>query len=172
MTPAKNQAEAERLIESGESEPVQIQLVPVPTTEIDEKDIMANLNKVVIVGHLVRDPEKRVGPSGNPFGLFTIAANYRYTDKNGQRQEEAAFVPCLVFGAAVEWLLEKRKGALTIVSGRLRTESWEQDGTRMSRLILVCETAQFAQKADGNGTPVATASGRNGNCAVESDIPF
>ena len=37
MAPAKNQAEAERLIESGESEPVQIQLVPVPTTEIDEK---------------------------------------------------------------------------------------------------------------------------------------
>ena len=48
----------------------------------------------------------------------------------------------------------------------------EQDGTRMSRLILVCETAQFAQKTDGNGTPVATASGRNGNCAVDCDIPF
>jgi hypothetical protein len=42
----------------------------------------------------------------------------------------------------------------------------------MSRLMLVCETAQFAQKTDGNETPVATASGRNGNCAVESDIPF
>jgi len=91
---------------------------------------------------------------------------------NLEESEKAAFVPCLVFGAAVEWLLEKKKGALTIVSGRLRTESWEQDGTRMFRLILVCETAQFAQKTDGNGTPVATASGRNGNCAVDSDIPF
>jgi hypothetical protein len=40
MAPAKNQAEAERLIKSGESEPVQIQLVPVPTTEIDEKVIL------------------------------------------------------------------------------------------------------------------------------------
>jgi single-stranded DNA-binding protein len=70
---------------------------------------MANLNKAVIVGHPVRDPEKQVGPSGNPFGLFTIAANCRYTDKNGQSQEEAAFVPCLTFGPAVEWLTEKKK---------------------------------------------------------------
>ena len=108
--PGKKSGRTEHLIESGESEPVQIQLVPVPTTEIDEKDIMANLNKVVIVGHSVCDPENRVGPSGSPFGFFTIAANYRYTDKNGQRQEEAAFVPCLVFGAAVEWLLEKKEG--------------------------------------------------------------
>jgi len=52
------------------------------------------------------------------------------------------------------------------------TEFWEQDGTRMSRLILACETARFAQKTDANGTLVATASGRNGNCAVDCDIPF
>jgi len=42
----------------------------------------------------------------------------------------------------------------------------------MSRLILACETARFAQKTDANGTLVATASGRNGNCAVDCNIPF
>jgi single-strand DNA-binding protein len=133
---------------------------------------MANLNKVVIVGHLVQDPEKQVGPSGNPFGLFTIAANFRYKDKSGRPHEEAAFIPCLAFGAAVEWLLERKKGALAIVSGRLRTDSWDDNGTRMSRLIVVCETVQFAQEMGGDGTTNATIERRNGSDAGANDIPF
>ncbi len=133
---------------------------------------MATLNKVVLVGYLVRDPEKRVGPSGVPLGVFTLAANHRYTDKKGQRQEETAFVPCLAFGTAVDWLLERKKGALTIVSGRLRTESWEHDGKRASRLVVICESLQFAQKSLANGDSVAAALGDNGGAIPKGEIPF
>ncbi len=91
-------------------------------TSQKEMHPMATLNKVVIVGHLVREPEKRVGLSGNPFIDFTIAANCRYKDKNGHPQEKTASIPCLVFATAVAWLFEKKKGILTIMSGRERND--------------------------------------------------
>lgn len=170
----QNQSESKRLVASDESGTMQLTLSPAPTSLNRKCKVMANLNKVVIIGNLVRDPEKRVGSSGVPFGVFTLASNYRYTDKKGQRQEEAAFVPCLAFGAAVDWLLEKKKGAMTIVSGRLRTDSWDDNGTRMSRLILICESVQFVQKTMTNETPTMTVNGRNGNGNDNGtdDIPF
>jgi single-strand DNA-binding protein len=136
-----------------------------------ESNIM-NLNKVIIIGNLVRDAEKRVGASGVSYGVFTVATNHRYTDKRGERQEETAFVPCLTFGPSVEWLAGKKKGTQTIVSGWLRTESWEQAGTRKSRLILVCESVQFVRRAVGNVTLAATVNEHNGNTVGDNDIPF
>lgn len=133
---------------------------------------MANLNKVILVGHLVRDPEKRMGPSGNPFGLFTIACNYRYKDKNSKPQEEVAFVPCLVFGPAIEWLSDKKRGTLTIVCGRLRTESWDDSGTQMSQLVLVCESVQFAEKSSRSGTTAVATNAGKGDGAADNNIPF
>ncbi len=135
---------------------------------------MPNLNKVILVGNLVRDPERKVGSSGGTFALFTVAANYRYTSKSGKQQEEAAFVPCIAFGPVIESLMLRKKGALAIVAGRLRTQSWEQNGKRASRLVLVSESVQFATKPpaeEESMTPVPSGNG-GGELADADEIPF
>ena len=50
-----------------------------------------DLNKVMIIGNLTRDPEIRTTPSGQPVASFTVVTNLVWTDQTGQRQEKAEF---------------------------------------------------------------------------------
>jgi single-strand DNA-binding protein len=94
---------------------------------------------------MVRAPERKVTRNGIPLGVVTVAVNRRFKDQSGQLREEVAFVPCIVFGQQVDWLIGHRKGTLVIVTGRLRTESWEDDNGIQSKLVLVVENIQFVQ---------------------------
>jgi single-strand DNA-binding protein len=69
--------------------------------EPERKKSMSQINKAILVGRLVGDPKRVETRSGAPMGVFTLASNRYYNDKQGQRQEEVAFVPCVVFGAPV-----------------------------------------------------------------------
>ena len=79
---------------------------------------MSDINSVVLVGRLVRDPEVRTTPRGVSVGNFTLAVNRRFK-VNGEAQEETAFVPCAVFNLPAQWLGEHKKGEKVAVSGRL-----------------------------------------------------
>ncbi|HPU92432.1 MAG TPA: single-stranded DNA-binding protein, partial [bacterium] len=50
-----------------------------------------DLNKVMIIGNLTRDPEIRTTPNGQPVASFTVVTNLVWTDQTGQRQEKAEF---------------------------------------------------------------------------------
>lgn len=100
---------------------------------------MCDLNLTTIVGRLVRDPEMRFGPSGVTVGTFCVAANHSFQDKAKQWRTEVAFVPAVAFGREAEGISACRKGASLFVSGRLRTDSWQKDGSSHSRLVLVVD---------------------------------
>lgn len=104
---------------------------------------MNDINQVTIVGRLTREAEVRVAPTGTTVASFSIATNRRYPDKGGQWKEEVAFIPCVSFGRLAELLAQRQKGAALLVSGRLRTDSWQKNGENQSRLQLVVETLQF-----------------------------
>ena len=133
---------------------------------------MKQINIVLLVGHLVRDPERKVTQTGSSLGVFTVASNQRYTDQNGQKREEVAFVPCIIFGPPAEWLFEHGKGTMVIVNGRLRTESWEGSDGVESKLVLVADTLQFVQsvKRSAPKAPLPTLVGaENGD---RDQVPF
>ncbi len=88
---------------------------------------MLDLNPTTIVGRLVRDPEARIVSSGVAVNSFCLAVNHHYQDKNKQWQEESAFVPYAVFGRNAEQVAKKQKYTVR-VHGRLRTESWQNEG--------------------------------------------
>lgn len=133
---------------------------------------MCDINMTTIMGRLVRDPELRRGQSGIPFATYTVAVNRKWKDDRGNVQEETAFIPAIAFGRLAEWASEHRKGESVVLIGRLRTDSWEADGTRHSRLVLVVDTQQFVQMVYG-GTTSAPDGGDGGSGKRESSrMPF
>lgn len=103
---------------------------------------MTDLNQIVATGRLVRDPIVRRAATGTMVALFTLATNHYYRAKNGEFEQEAAFIPCIAFHKAAEALAHRAKGEPILVAGRLRTDSWEKDSERRSQLTLVCDSVR------------------------------
>jgi single-strand DNA-binding protein len=88
---------------------------------------MANGNQVVIVGNLVDDPELRYTPNGAAVANFRVAVNRRFQDASGQWKDgETSFFRINAWRTLAENVAESlTKGSRVIVSGRLRSRSWE-----------------------------------------------
>lgn len=105
---------------------------------------MASLNKVLLIGRLTRDPEKRSTPAGLTVCEIGLAMNSRYTTKDGQAREEVCFVDVTVWGKTAEACAEHlRKGASVFIEGRLKLDQWEKDGQKRSRMTVVADGVQF-----------------------------
>lgn len=108
-----------------------------------------NVNKVLLVGNLTRDPEMRSLPSGQPVVNFGIATNRVWKDKEGQKQQQADFHNIVAFGKLAETVHQyMKKGSMMFVEGRLTTRNWEApDGSKRSRTEVVAETIQFGPRS-------------------------
>jgi len=102
---------------------------------------MLNLNRATIIGHLTRDPELRNIPSGQAVANFSVATNRRWTNREGEQQEETEFHDVVVWGKLAEIAAQVlAKGQLAYVEGRLQTRSWEaQDGTPRQRTEIIAD---------------------------------
>ena len=103
------------------------------------------LNKVLIIGHLGQDPEMRFTANGRPVAAFNVATSRRWTDNDGERQEETEWFHVVAWGGLAE-LCKKRlhKGSQVYVEGRLQTRSWEgPEGQRFYRTELVAQEMVF-----------------------------
>lgn len=115
---------------------------------------MTELNRVLLIGHLTRDPEVRNLPSGDPVCELRLASNRRWKDQQtSEKREEACFVDVKVYGkqatSAGEWL---HKGREVLVEGRLRYEEWEKDGQKRSKHVIVADHWSFVgTKPEGDG---------------------
>ena len=110
---------------------------------------MASLNKVFLLGNLTRDPDFRGLPSGQSVCTLGLAVSRRFTNNNGQEQEETCFVDVSVWGKAANNCRQYlSKGSQVMVEGRLRFESWEDrnGGGRRSKLSVIAENVQFMNR--------------------------
>ena len=114
---------------------------------------MANLNKVMLIGRLTRDPESRALPSGSAVVSFGLAVNRVYNNRqSGEKVEETAFIDCEAWGRTGETIARyMKKGRQLFIEGRLKFDSWERDGQRRSKLSVVAENFQFIDSQGGNG---------------------
>ena len=155
---------------------------------------MANINRVILVGNLTRDPELKTLPSGTPLCSLGIAVNHRRKNQQtGEWTEEPNYFNVEVFGnqadACARFLA---KGRAVAVDGRLRWRQWEaQDGSKRSAVDVVAETVQFIGPRDGGGgegagftprqasQPVAAPANQSpaespwgADGGIDDDIPF
>src|SRR3989338_2876638 len=94
--------------------------------------MMADFNQAIVLGNLTRDPELRSTASGQSVASFSVATNRRWTNKEGQQQEEAEFHNIVAWGKLAEICAQiLYKGRKVLVAGRLQTRNWEgQDGLK------------------------------------------
>jgi len=116
-----------------------------------------NLNKVILVGRLTRDPEMRSLPSGQPVASFGLATNWVFVNKSGQKQEQVDFHNIVLFGRLAEIASQYlTKGSLAMIEGRIRTRNWQdQSGNQRSRTEIVAERLQLGPRAAGRVVPSA-----------------
>ena len=97
------------------------------------------LNKVMIIGHLGRDPELRYTPSGRPVTSFSVATTRTWTSSDGERREETEWFNVVAWGSLAEICkTHLSKGQQVYIEGRLQTRGWEDEsGTRHYRTELV-----------------------------------
>ena len=123
---------------------------------------MANLNKVMLIGRLTRDPEVRMISSGGKVAKFGFAVNNRRkNNQTGQWEEEPVFMEVEAWNRGetgkqadlVEQYLQK--GRQIFIEGHLKFDQWTgQDGQKRSRLVIVSDNIQFLDsRQEGMGPP-------------------
>ncbi len=97
------------------------------------------LNKVMIIGHVGRDPEMRYTPSGRPVTSFSVATSRTWTSAEGERREETEWFNVVAWGNLAEICkAHLSKSQQVYVEGRLQTRGWEDEtGKKHFRTELV-----------------------------------
>ncbi len=146
---------------------------------------MANLNKVMLIGNLTRDPEIRYTAGGTAVAEVSLAINRVWANDAGQKQEDTTFVEVTLWGKTAE-LAHKylSKGRPVYIEGRLQLDTWQdkENGKQRSKLKVVGESMQFISdgknrsEASGNSTPAQQPQNRSNTPPPEDqeedDIPF
>ena len=133
---------------------------------------MANLNKVMLIGNLTRDPELRYTPKGTAVADIGLAINRVWNNDQGQKQEDTTFVDVTLWGRQAELAqqyLSKGRGAY--IEGRLQLDTWDdkETGKKRSKLKVVGENLQFLP--DGKGGSGGGSGGGGGGGGETAQRP-
>src|SRR5262249_50451450 len=113
---------------------------------------MANLNKVMLIGRLTRDPEVRTFANGGKVAKFGFAVNNRRKNQStGEWEDEPVFLDVDAFnrgevGKLADRVEQLRKGQQIFIEGHLKLDQWtSQDGQKRSKLTVVVDSLQFLE---------------------------
>lgn len=117
---------------------------------------MPNLNKVMLIGTLTRDPEIKWIPKGTAVAEIGMAINHVYKGDNGEKRESVTFVDITLWGRIAEVCADFcKKGSPLFVEGRLELDTWDdkQTGAKRSKLKVIGEGIQLlgGKRADDSG---------------------
>ena len=144
----------------------------------------ANINRVVLVGNLTRDPELRHTPGGTPVCSLRVAVNDRKRDESGNWVDAPNYFSVSVFGNQAESCAQYlSKGRPVGVDGKLRWREWQaQDGSKREAVEVVADSVQFlGGRGDGEFggagnqfVPAGAAQQESADfpAAADDDIPF
>ena len=141
---------------------------------------MSNLNKVMLIGRLGKDPELKRVPSGAAVVEVTIATSENFKDKNGNKQDKTEWHSVVFWNKTAETVAQYlKKGSLVYVEGKLQTRSWDdQNGQKRYKTEIVANSFQFMESRGGSNqgqsyqAPVAPASNQIPAMPIDSDLPF
>jgi single-strand DNA-binding protein len=119
---------------------------------------MANLNKVMLIGRLTRDPEVVQFATGGKVAKFGFAVNNRKLNQaTGQWEDVPVFLDVEVFNRGENGKMADRvhdtlrKGQQIFIEGHLRMDQWEKDGQKRSKLVVVIDNFQYLERREDGG---------------------
>lgn len=139
------------------------------------------MNKVILMGRLTADPERKVTPGGTAVASFSIAVSRDHKNKDGGYDTD--FISVVAWKQTAEFLCQYfRKGKPVLLEGRLQARSYEdKQGIRRHVTEVVAEKARFVL-SDGSGGMSSPSSGKAPESSVDSlegyeiigdeDLPF
>lgn len=135
-----------------------------------------DLNKVMIIGRLTRDPESRTTPQGQNVASFGVATNRRWVDKNtGENKDNVEYHNITAWGKLAEIVSQYLvRGKQVYIEGRLQTRDWQaQDGSKKSRTEIVAENLiMLGNKGDTSSSSAPTKAPVTPEEPTVEDIPF
>ncbi|MEK7729745.1 MAG: single-stranded DNA-binding protein [candidate division KSB1 bacterium] len=142
------------------------------------------LNKVMLIGHVGKDPELKYTPGNVAIATFSVATTESYKDKTGSVQERTDWHRIVTFNRTAEVMGEYlKKGQLVYVEGRLQQRSWDDDkGQKRYITEIVALSVQFlgkkSESGGGSGSADIPPPGddfippASGAGPSEEDLPF
>ena len=125
---------------------------------------MANLNRVLLIGNLTRDPDLRYTPKGTAVTEIALAINRIYSGDDGERKEETTFVDVTLWARLAENAGQYlKKGRPVFIEGRLQLDTWDdkQTGQKRSKMRVVAENMQLlGSRQEGDPTSSGPAAPR------------
>jgi len=139
-----------------------------------------SLNKVMLIGRLGKDPETKTLNGGNTVCNFSMATSEKFTDKQGQKQENTEWHNIVLWGKQAELAGQYlRKGSNIYLEGSIKTEIYEKDGQTKYVTRVTGRQMQFLDKKDDSqqqqqgGQQQQQAQNHNtGGLPVEDELPF
>jgi single-strand DNA-binding protein len=142
---------------------------------------MANLNKVMLIGNVTRDPEIKYTPQGRAVTDLGIAVNRTYSTESGERREETTYVDVTLWGRTAETAGEYcKKGRAVYIEGRLQLDTWEDktSGQKRSKLRVVGDNYQLldrrrdgGEEGGGSERPMRREGGEGGYSSSRQEAP-
>lgn len=120
-----------------------------------------DLNKVMLIGRLTRDPEMRTTPSGINVCQIGLATSYVYTNQqSGQKVEQTEFHNIVMWRKLGEIAAQYlKKGSQVFIEGRLQTRSWDgKDNVKRYRTEIVADNMIMLGKPSGSSAGAPTQS--------------
>ncbi len=114
-----------------------------------------SVNKVILIGHLGKDPEVRYMPNGEAVANITLATSENWKDKSGEKQEKTEWHNVVFYRRLAEVVGEYvKKGSQIYVEGKITTEKWQdkEGKDRYTTKIVANEMKMLGSKSGGVGS--------------------
>ncbi|BAS29436.1 single-stranded DNA-binding protein [Limnochorda pilosa] len=132
------------------------------------------LNRIILIGRLVADPDMRYTQSGTAVTHFTLAVDRPFTNQQGERETD--FIDVVAWRKLAETVANNlSKGRLVAVDGRLQVRTYDaSDGTRRKAAEVVADTVRFLDSPRRQEGAREGAAGDDAEAAplTEDDVPF
>ena len=114
-----------------------------------------NLNKVMLIGRLGKDPEVRYTKDGTAVANLTLATSEQWKDKSGEKQERTEWHKIVLWGRQAEIAQQYlQKGRMLYVEGRIETRKWQdQNGQDRYTTEIRAMDFQMLDRGEGGSAP-------------------
>lgn len=133
---------------------------------------MSSVNKATLLGRLGSDPSVRYTQANTAVATLSLATSMKYTDKNGEKQENTEWHRVIAWGKLAEICQQYlAKGSQIYLEGYLQTRSWEdKEGIkRYTTEIVMQQMTMLGSKAD-NDRPPNPGNNNQGKSQAQSNV--